>query len=378
MTADVAQAAQRLAAVLEREDFAGWDPYDALASPLLRATARTPWLRRLAIQALKRSPVNPRRLLLVPRQQHAKALALLASAWARLATAGAADGGVTVHLADRLLAKVLPGANGLGWGYDFDVQTRWGFYRRGEANAVVTAFAMDALNDVAAFSGETRFAEAAARAATFAHAGLLVGGDQPYFSYYVGSRARIHNASALVAAAILRSTPLHTAAAGAAVAALDTVADAQRQDGSWPYGEGPGLEWVDGFHTAYVLTALAGASEKLGGDRWRECVERGLDLYLTRLVDLDGAPRATIRSRLPIDIHAASSGITCLCRLSHLDERALPAAARIARWTLAHMRRRDGRFAFQRHATWRNSVAYVRWSDAHMLLALAEYLTAAS
>jgi len=39
--------------------------------------------------------------------------------------------------------------------------------------------------------------------------------------------------------------------------------------------------------------------------------------------------------------------------------------------------RRDGRFAFQQGRFLRNGTAYVRWNDAHMLLALANYLQAA-
>jgi hypothetical protein len=302
-------------------------------------------------------------------------LALLASAWTRLAAVDVTDADGAIELADRLLAKTVVSAEGAGWGYDFDVQTRWGFYRRGEANAVVTAFAMEALSDVAAARGESRFAKAAGDAAAFAYDRLLVDGSAPYFAYYVGSRTRIHNASALIAAAILRSTSSDDRASASAVAALDAVADAQRPDGSWPYGEEPGLEWVDGFHTAYVLTALVEAARVLGNARWQDSVVRGLDYYLEALIDRDGAPRATARARYPIDIHAASSAITCFCRLSDLDPRALPTAGRIMRWTLTHMQRDDGRFAFQRHATRRDSTPYVRWNDAHMLLALGEYLT---
>jgi hypothetical protein len=40
------------------------------------------------------------------------------------------------------------------------------------------------------------------------------------------------------------------------------------------------------------------------------------------------------------------------------------------------MRRRDGRFAFHLHRLYRNPIPYIRWSDGHMLLALASYLTA--
>jgi hypothetical protein len=47
-------------------------------------------------------------------------------------------------------------------------------------------------------------------------------------------------------------------------------------------------------------------------------------------------------------------------------------------WTLANLRRRDGRFAFQRHRRYRNSTSYIRWNDAHMLLALSSVARARS
>jgi hypothetical protein len=57
--------------------------------------------------------------------------------------------------------------------------------------------------------------------------------------------------------------------------------------------------------------------------------------------------------------------------------RATQVAAQVLGWTLANMKRRDGRFAFQRHRLFRNSISYIRWNDAHMLLALATCLEAA-
>ena len=51
--AEARTAADSLSAALERSDFVGWDPYDALASPAIRAVARVPILRQAAIQGLK-------------------------------------------------------------------------------------------------------------------------------------------------------------------------------------------------------------------------------------------------------------------------------------------------------------------------------------
>jgi len=66
--------------------------------------------------------------------------------------------------------------------------------------------------------------------------------------------------------------------------------------------------------------------------------------------------------------------ISILSHLAAWDARAEPTATRVLDWTLTHMVRADGRFAFQRHRHRRDSTAYVRWSDAHMLLALADVI----
>src|SRR5262245_12858801 len=132
-------AVDSLSAALERSNFVGWDPYDALASPALRAVGRTPLLRQAATQGLKALAFNPRRLLGVPATENSKALALFTSAYARLARLEP-DGrfaGLALALAERLEGRALPMGDGAaGWGYPFDVQTRWGYYPRTRPNAV--------------------------------------------------------------------------------------------------------------------------------------------------------------------------------------------------------------------------------------------------
>jgi hypothetical protein len=364
-------AAERLSAALERAGYAGHDPWDALSSPLVRRAARGRTARFVATNVLKRSPVRLRGPLGVPAQRHTKAVALLASAYARLEP----DGGRAAAFARELLGRAVPHGDGAGFGYDFDVQTRWGFYAAGQPNAVVTVFAGHAFLDVEPLvdgDESARFRAAVSAGLAFARSSLLR--ERPgetFYAYHLASGLPIHNASLLVAALAARAGEADERDAAAVRFSLGR----QRPDGSWPYGEGPKVGWVDGYHTAYVLEALA---------RWREAgpdpapddaLERGLDLFLARLIDPDGGPRATVESRFPLDTHAAASAITALCRLD--DPRALPAAGRVLDWTLATMRRRDGRFAFQQGRILRNGTAYVRWNDAHMLLALANYAQAA-
>src|SRR5713226_1349070 len=74
-------------------DWAGYDPYDALNSRVFEALpfldSRLP--RLVLTQALKRSPINIRRLLLIPKKQNPKAIALFLSALIKLSRIGMAN-----------------------------------------------------------------------------------------------------------------------------------------------------------------------------------------------------------------------------------------------------------------------------------------------
>jgi hypothetical protein len=365
---------EELSRSLVRRDFSGVDPYDALLSPALRALARGRFLRQAAIQGLKALPFNPRPALGVPRCQHTKGLALCLSAYTRLARLEGGDAylRLTQTLAERLLERSVTVGAGVGWAYDFDVQTRWGYYRAGTPNAVVTAFAAHALLDAEELLKEERYSAAARSSLAFARGSLLLEAEgSAYFAYYPGSRVPIHNASLLLASVFARC------GVDEGNRALEFSLARRRPDGLLPYGEGQ-LDWVDGYHTAFIIWVLARWPEPLRPPGVDSAVSTAVERFLERLLDEDGAARATLNSRFPVDIHACASAVWCLSEIPGTDERRLAAAERVLRWTLDNMSRGDGRFAFQRRRLYRNSVPYFRWSDGHMLLALAAFLQAAA
>ena len=72
----------------------------------------------------------------------------------------------------------------------------------------------------------------------------------------------------------------------------------QRPDGSWPYGEERHLNWVDGFHTGYVLDCLldtVGAGG--GGASVAASWQRGLEYYMANLIETKGRP---VRAGIPV------------------------------------------------------------------------------
>jgi hypothetical protein len=84
----------RLQAYIEAANFIGYDPYDALNSPVLRALSfRRKSLRILFIQLLKRLPVNPRPFLFIKKGYNPKGLGLFLWGYAKPYAIGRGDGG---------------------------------------------------------------------------------------------------------------------------------------------------------------------------------------------------------------------------------------------------------------------------------------------
>src|ERR1700716_2779326 len=83
---DVEAVLLHLLAYCRKNNWAGYDPYDALNSRALDILPfLNSWLSRLVLtQALKRSAINMRVVLGVPKKRNAKAIALFLSAFLKL------------------------------------------------------------------------------------------------------------------------------------------------------------------------------------------------------------------------------------------------------------------------------------------------------
>jgi hypothetical protein len=333
--------------------------YDALGARWPRVLVAGKRRRQAVIQLHARLPVDIRPLSRRTHRRIAKALALFAMADLRLARLGApeAEGRAEAALA-RLSADRSAGA--AAWGYPWDMQTRWSFYEEGSPNVVATAFAIAALAE----GGHAERADAAAR---WVQDALYVD-DLGVYGYHPGSRSVIHNASLLGARAASMIGESDPRVRPAVDRAVERTLAAQNPDGSFPYGEGPGLEWVDSFHTAYVLECLADLEGVDGAIR--PAVERGLDHWRAHFFDARG--RALLRPdrAFPEDAHSAGSALTALVRLHAAGFDTADLLERVAKRTADAMVR--GSHAIHRRYRWGPTrVRYVRWADGHVALGLA-------
>ena len=374
-----------LLAWCRRRDFAGYDPFDALNSRVFQSTplrnSRT--ARLIWTQAFKRSPVNLRRLALVPPQKNPKGHALFALAalanYRRLKTAEAESD------ARALLAELwqmrIQNYSGAAWGYNFDWQSRHFFAPRGTPTIVPTAFAARAMIEAYQTLGDDNYLRMARSSCDFILQDLtrtVESADEVCFSYSPTDSTQIFNASLLAAetlasvGGITEETELYDLA----VRAARYVVRRQREDGSWAYGAEAGQLWIDNFHTAYVLLSLlkilkTGTSDEVTFNR---ALRRGYEFWRERFFLADGWPKYYHDALYPADGHAAATAIITLLELQRFDGNAVPLAERIARWTVGNLHDSRGFFYYQRRRFYTVRTPYMRWTEAWILYALARLL----
>lgn len=375
MTNPVAEALARIRAWGEARDWIGYDPYDALLSPLARPlTLGSALGRRVLVQAVKTSPLNLRPALGIRPAPSAKAYALAASAYARLAAAQ--DDAAARAQARRWLGwlRAHHAGDGAGpaWGYPFDVQTRFFAYAAGTPNTIATSFAAQALLDGGELLGEEHWTELGRGAAHWLLARTLdARPGRPHFRYLPAEDALVHNANALACAALARAGRLaqDDELLEPAAAALATTLAAERPDGSWPYAEGGRGEWEDNFHTGYLLQSLAICDGVLGD--LRAPLERGLEHWDRALFLPDGTPKYYAHRLWPVEGRCYAQAIETWVAVSGWHPAALGRAQRLAEQLVARMLDPAGYVHFQRRRWWTSRVPFVRWTTAPAFRALA-------
>lgn len=372
----------RLLACCRANDWAGYDPYDALNSRVFAAlpllNSRLP--RLVFCQALKRLPVNLRGLLLIPKTQNPKAIALFLSAFLKLSRLGVAETEELVEqMIERLISLRSQHINYWCWGYSFPWQTRTILVPAGAPNLVCTTFVGNALLDAYEQRQDRRCLSMAVSTAEYILDKLYwtAGNSLTGFSYPLpGLRNQVANAS-LLGAALLCRVYKHTNEAkflGPALGVARHAAAHQQTDGSWYYGKEPSQQWIDNFHTGYNLCALRSIDHDAETAEFESCLQRGLEFYRNHFFREDGAPKYFHNRAYPVDIHCVAQSIITLVLLKDLAPGNVLLARSVFEWAMKRMWDERGFFYYRVLPFFTNKISYMRWSQAWMLLALAVLL----
>jgi hypothetical protein len=366
------QALRQLFEWASERDFEGHDPHDLLSSPILRRVTH-PVARLIALQIGRRSAIDLHELLQVPKAENPKALALFLIGLLRAKSTATQNWKESASaLGERLVSTMHKDG---GWGYPFPWQSRTHFLAANTPNIVTTSFAGTALIELHSISPSPMLRDAIQRSATYIKS-LEILNPKPYtlnpasaFGYAKNDPQIVFNASLLGAEYLLKAGRLLSIPNYAELArrSAEFVASHQQADGGWVYGLEASQNWIDSFHTGFVIVSMKSIADALGDERLAESARRGFQYYKATFLQPDYAIRYFPQKRYPIDAHALGQAMVTFSAFGEPET-----ARRIADWTVSNMRSSKGYFYYQRHRVLTNRIPYMRWSNAWIFRGLAE------
>jgi hypothetical protein len=369
----------RLSGWLEKNDYRGYDTFDGLSSKYLRPlTFETKFLRTVLQQGVRRFPLNIRPLLGIPKSRSTKGMGYLAKGFMRLqdATGDKSWGAKAESALHWLVEHESSGYSGACWGNHFDYQSRGFYLPKGVPTIVWTSLIGHAFLDAYDHFKRESYLQVAVSACEHISRDLETypEGDSLCISYIPTGKNEIHNANTLGASLLARTSSYSRNESYLSLArkAIQYTANHQRANGSWYYGEAPNVQWVDNFHTAYVLDCFKYYITATGDDRFREKLDKGYRYWKSTFFLPDGTPRYYDRKTLPIDIQCSSQAIDTLVFFHDRDPENLSLALNVAKWTIDNMQDRTGYFYYRRYSPRLvNKTPTLHWGQATMFCALA-------
>jgi hypothetical protein len=159
---------------------------------------------------------------------------------------------------------------------------------------------------------------------------------------------------------------------------LNFVLACQNENGSWYYSVDGQRDFVDHFHTCFVLKALAKIEQLTSSAACREAIERGLGYYMKNLFDSEGlpvpfskAPRLTMYRRELYDYaECINLGVLLYGRFPDLDM----TSSRVLADLLQNWQKPDGSFRARRLLAGWDNVPMHRWAQSQIFRSLCCFL----
>lgn len=396
----IIKSMQALQSYCESEDYKGWDPYDGLNSKVAKAVLPlkySAFLRLCVIQGFKRSPMNLRKVAMVPKEYNPKGIGLFLQGYCNLYGIIEKQSSMSVAFGTReqILDKInyLSGLllkmrsdemfpseyHGACWGYNFDWQARRLFlFPAYTPTVVATNFCATSLMSAYEITHNQEYLKVALSSADFVMNDLrrsdCAGGI--LFSY-----SKLSGNDTVINASLLGSRLLsycykysgNDAYKELARKSITACCNVQQDNGAWVYGMLPVQNWVDSFHTGYNLDALIAYKECTGDVSFDENIERGFKYYVENFFDGGCVPKYYDRKKYPIDIHCSGQLPVTLSRL-HKMSRYKDLVDRVLDWTINNMQDKKGYFYYQMKPGISSRIPYMRWSNAFMFYAMSYYL----
>jgi len=291
-----------------------------------------------------------------------------------------------VHFLEILRSTRCPGYDDYCWGYPFDWETKDGVLKKDTPLITSLPYAYEAFSQVHAIDDDPRWLpilRSIGEHALTCYRDVQAGSDAASCAYTPAPEdpAGVINASAY-RAFLLTTAGIELAEQRYLEVAkrnLNFVLRSQNADGSWYYSTDGHRNFVDHFHTCFVLKALSKIEQLTGSCECRSAIERGIAYYVGNLIDADGlpkpfskAPRLTVYRRELYDYaECINLGVLLRGRFPELDRIvSIVVADLLARW-----RKADGSFRSRELLLGWDNVPMHRWAQSQVFRSLCFLLS---
>jgi len=373
----IPDALSKLERYILQEQYKGYDPFDALTSPIFKLPIlRSNKIARLAAQQiLKRLPINIRVPLAIKKGYDPVTLGLCLQAYTYLLSVFPQKKEFylkaiqfCIDELERLQSK---GYSGTCWGYDFDWEARYARIPAYTPTVVATGIITNALFENFRLTGNERSGELCKNAVNFITKDLqkTYRDDTFCYSYSPLDTQRVFNATMKGARLLAQvySITREERLFAEAKRTVSFVVQHQKENGAWSYSEGDARVWVDNFHTGYVLDCLDEYIKLANDTEYVHHLNKGVEFYVQHFFENDEIPKYYDDKTYPVDATAGAQSILTLTRFGYIEQ-----AAKVALWMIRNMQDPDGFFYYQRHKYYTNKISYMRWSNAWMFVALSK------
>ena len=272
-----------------------------------------------------------------------------------------------------------------GWGYPFDWVWRGGIIGANTPLITTTPYVFEAFLQVHQLSPSAerqKMLESIVRHATTDIKDFPYPGGGLTCSYTPTDNGGVVNAASYRAGMLANAAKFFGRDDLLKIAAgnVEFVLAAQNADGSWPYAKDGIRDFVDHFHTCFVMKGLAKVYFVNGDKKILAALKRGVDYYLNNLFGADGMPRPFSKApRLTVyqcELYDCAECIN-LCLLLRTEIPALQKTLEtVVAGVLQHWVKRDGAFRSRKLKFGWDNVPMHRWAQSQMFRALAFYLKA--
>jgi hypothetical protein len=378
----ITNAINKLNKYIINNNFKGYDPYDALTSPVFKKI-KNPMIGAIITQIFKKNPINLRSLFAIKPQDIPKGLGLMLKAFSLqyMITKDQSFKDICNKIYLRLIALKSPDFPEYCWGCNFPWSNPNEYLPAYCPSVVVTSFVVEGL---ATYKKIFHQDDQEDIDKIILSASNYVMNRIPHFympegiviAYTHNSKSICYNSSLLAMQILLRAYEINQdkILIETSEKAVNYVVSKQHSDGHWNYSINPMTKeervQVD-FHQGFILDSLLDYFKKTDDYSILKSIKKGINFYKFIQFSPEGVSKWRYPKEYPIEIHNQAQGIITFSKLNEFLPDSLDFANIVAKWTIKNMQDKEGYFYYQKYPLIINKIPYMRWSQAWMLLALS-------